>query len=67
MGNLPVSHVVTTGEVEVLQSVEVRRSLGNPAVTDSRAVAQSQAGEAGAVPRHRHQAGVGDLGQRGQG
>lgn len=52
MGNLPISHIVTTGEVEVLQSVEVRHSLGDPTVADSRAVAESQAGEAPAVLRH---------------
>lgn len=63
----PVSHVVTAGEVEVLQPVEVRRSLGHPAVADSRAVAEGQAGEAAAAPRYRHQAGVADLAQPGQG
>lgn len=51
----------------MLQPVEVWRSLGDAAVADARAVAESQAGEAPAVPRHRHQAGVGDLGQRRQG
>lgn len=66
-GDSPVGHVVTTGEVEVLQPVEVRRRLGDPAVADPGAVAERQAGEAAAVPRHRHQAGVADLRQRRQG
>lgn len=63
----PVSHVVTAGEVEVLQPAEVRRSLGHPAVGDSRAVAEGQAGEAAAAPRYRRQAGVADVAQRRQG
>lgn len=65
--NSPVSHVVTTGEVEVLQPVEEGRSLGHSTVADSRAVAEGQAGEAAAAPRYRHQAGVGELAQHGQG
>lgn len=51
----------------MLQAVEVGGSLRHAAVADPRAVAERQAGEAAAVPRHRHQAGVGDLGQHGQG
>lgn len=66
-GDSPVGNIIATGEVEVLQPVEVRRRLGDPAVSDSLAVAEGQAGEAPAVPRHRHQAGVRDLGQHGQG
>lgn len=64
--NSPVAHVVTAGEVEVLQPAEMRRRLGDPTVADSRAAAEGQAGEAPAVARHRHQAGVGELAQQGQ-
>lgn len=62
----PVGDVITTGEVEVLQPVQVRCSLCHSAVTDARAVAERQAGEAAAVPRHRRQAGVGDARQHGK-
>lgn len=62
----PVSDVIAAGEVEVLQPVQVRRGLCHAAVTDARAVAESQAGEAAAVPSHRGQAGVGDLRQHGE-
>lgn len=51
--HLPVSDVITTREVEMLQSVQVRCSLCHSAVTDTRAVAERQAGEAAAVPGHR--------------
>lgn len=50
----PVSDVITTGEVEMLQSVEIRCSLCHSMVTDPRAVAEGQAGEAAAVPGYRH-------------
>lgn len=62
----PVGQVVTAGEVEVLQAAEAGRGLGHPPVTDPGAAAERQAGEAAATPRHRHQAGVGDLAQHGQ-
>lgn len=63
----PVSDFITTGEVEMLESVEVRYSLCYSTVADARAVAESQAGEAAAVPRYRRQAGIGDLWQHGEG
>lgn len=45
----------------MLQPLEMRRSLSHPAVGDARTVAEGQAGEAAAVPSHRHQGGVGDV------
>lgn len=62
----PVSDVITTGEVEMLQSLEIRCSLCHSTVTDPRAVAEGQAGEAAAVPGYWCQAGVGDLRQHGE-
>ena len=62
----PVSDVITTGEVEMLQSLEIRYSLCHSTVTDPRAVAEGQAGEAAAVPGYWCQAGVGDLRQHGE-
>lgn len=38
--SLPVSDVITAGEVEMLQALEVRRRLGNPTVSDARTVAE---------------------------
>ncbi len=64
--HLPVSDVITTGEVEMLQPVQVRCSLCHSAVTDTRAVVECQAGETATVPGHRRQAGVSDLRQHGE-
>lgn len=36
----PVSDVITTGEVEMLQSLQVRGGLCHPTVADARAVAE---------------------------
>lgn len=47
----------------MLQSVEIRCSLCHSMVTDPRAVAEGQAGEAAAVPGYRHYAGISDLRQ----
>ncbi len=66
MCHLPVSDVITTGEVEMLQPVQVRCSLCHSAVTDTRAVVECQAGETATVPGHRRQAGVSDLRQHGE-
>lgn len=44
-----VSDVITGGEVEMLQSVEVLCCLRHTTIADSLAVAESQAGEAAAV------------------
>lgn len=45
----PVSDVITTREVKMLESEEIRCSLCNPMVADSWAVVEGQAGEAAAV------------------
>lgn len=50
----------------MLESAEVRCSLSQPAVADTRAVAERQAGKAAAVPGYGRQAGVCDLWQHGQ-
>lgn len=63
----PVGQVVTAGEVEVLQAAEAGRGLGHAPVAEPGAAAERQAGEAAAAPRHRHQAGVRELAQHGQG
>lgn len=62
----PVSDVVTTGEVEMLQSVKVRRRLCHSVIADLWTVAECQTGEAAAVPGYRQQAGVSDLWQHGE-
>lgn len=64
--HVPVSDVIATGEVEMLQSVEVWCSLRDPAVTDLCAVAECQTGKAAAVPGDRRQAGISDLRQHGE-
>ena len=51
----------------MLQPAKVWRSAGDAVVADPGAVAESQAGEAAAVPGHRPQAGITDLGEHGQG
>ena len=51
----------------MLQSAEVWCGAGDAVVADPGAVAESQAGEAAAVPGHRHQAGITDLREHGQG
>lgn len=62
----PVCDAVTVGELQVLQSVQVRQGASQTLVREPGTAAQRQAGQAAAVKSYRCHALITDLWQHGK-